>query len=152
MLSTLRVFGKGAESFLLPDRVSVKVIFDNVRNSLIASTLVTGGFWVARFASRPQVKGAGGETETFLVMLSQGLVWLGFVLMALNLLQIIAISTQGRTMFSPTTSTENAERRSASGLAQVIALVLVTAILLLIQLCAIAVFSLAVLRGIADAP
>ena len=51
---TLTAFYSSTENFLLPDRLSLKVIFDNVRNSLIASTVVTGGLWVNRFAVSPK--------------------------------------------------------------------------------------------------
>jgi hypothetical protein len=148
-MEMLRDFFRSVESFLLPDRVSLKVIFDNVRNSIIASTLVSGGLWVGRFAQSPVAKSAA-EAEPFLFLLAGGLVWLGFALVVLNFLQIIVISGQSRTVFA--IARPGAPRSLLSGVLTVTATIAVTGLLLLVQGVAIAVFSLAVLRGVVGAP
>ena len=88
----------------------------------------------------------------FLAFLSKGLVWLGFALMVLNLLQIRVISRSTRTIFAAASSSGVVSREHPSRFTSMAAAILITTILLLVQFSATAVFSLAVLRGIAGAP
>jgi len=127
-------------AFLLPEAVSLKVVFDNVRNALIASALVTGGFWVKNFAAS-QIVRPPEDSLPYLALLSGCLVWFGFFLFTLNLLQVVAISDRSRTAFV-----------KGPRALRWIAAVLVGAILALIQFTAISVFSLAILRGAVGAP
>ena len=72
--------------FLVPDSsISLKTVFDNVRNTLIAMSVVLGGNWAATHDIPLMVHGASQK------VVSLPMIWIGLSLSIFNVLQTAVI-------------------------------------------------------------
>lgn len=80
--------------FLLADQFSLKVVFDNIRNSIIAATVISGGVWVRSYLKPPfdQIP----LDHDMRVILGRLLLFVGFTLVALNLAQLFVMHIRAR--------------------------------------------------------
>ena len=79
-------------TFLLPEKLSLKVIFDNVRNTIIAATVMSSAIWISSYKKPPFDKiEAGSIAQEGRVLLGSLLFWIGFMLLVLNVAQIVLI-------------------------------------------------------------
>ena len=92
--------GAKISQFLLSEQLSLKVIFDNIRNTIISATVISGGVWVASFRKPPFDQIAEDPTfQETRVLLGRLLLWIGFTLIALNLAQVYLIHRRAMELF-----------------------------------------------------
>lgn len=138
-----RTFGH----FLLGERVSLKVVFDNVRNTIIAATLISGGIWIKGSSSSPFSKlPASKATLEFLEWFPTLLIGVGLSLLALNMMQALVISRRGAASFNYPHG-DSAESKKKLPWSVEILLFLVLALLQLATVVVVPLFMFRVLAG-----
>ena len=99
-MQRFRAIGAKLSQFLLSEQLSLKVIFDNITNTIISATVISGGVWVASFRKPPFDQIAADPTlQETRILLGRLLLWIGFTLMALNLAQVYLIHRRAGELF-----------------------------------------------------
>lgn len=140
------------KAFLLADQFSLKVVFDNIRNTIIAATVISGGVWVRSY-QKPPFDQVPLDSE-LRVLLGRVLLFVGFILVTLNLAQLYVMHIRAREFLKIPAKPSTDETVSEQGLIPILfadfvrAIVLsgVMVILLALQLATIGLALLFTLR------
>ena len=138
--------------FLLAEQFSLKVVFDNIRNSIIAATVFSGGVWVRSYRKPPfdQIP----LDHDVRVILGRLLLFVGFTLVALNLAQLFVMHIRAReflrTQAEPSTDDTAPSGWVLAGMVSFFIRFAVIAILLALQFATLGLAMLFALRTVSE--
>jgi hypothetical protein len=148
--------GNKISTFLLSDTVSLKVLFDNVKNTVISASLMIGAFYV-RYSNKPPFDqlAADPAIQDSRVLLARLLLYLGFTLMVLNMAQLYIIGKHTKELFlvKPEDFPDSIPgwfRTLPAGFLRLLLTLIIAAVFVILQLASIAVALLGLFRFAAD--